>query len=276
MGIPNYEIFAIRYATVDRRSRDNFISTDLPDAPMPMDYFVWAIRGPDQDVVVDTGFTEATARARNRRYLHSPIDALRHLGFDPEKVKHVVITHLHYDHAGNLARFPAAKFHVQEAEVGYATGKFMLHRPLRHAYDVEDVVWMVRSIYAGRVLFHGDSGEVLPGITLHHVGGHTAGLQVVRVHTARGWVVLASDATHFYENLRGRSPFPIVHDVGAMLEGYRLLEDLADGPDHIVPGHDPAVVRLFPRVPGLGFDAVRLDLPPIPSAIGKVEPGRDS
>jgi len=262
LELPNYEIVAVRYATVDRRARENFISADVPDAPMPMDYFVWAIRGPHEDVVVDTGFTEARARSRKRRYLHCPVEGLRQVGIVPETVKNVVITHLHYDHAGNLDRFPAAKFHLQETEAAYATGKFMQHGALKHAYDVEDVVWAVRGIHAGRIIFHSGTGEVLPGITLHHVGGHTAGLQVVRVHTARGWVVLASDATHFYANLRGRSPFPIVHDVGATLEGYRVVEALSDGPDHIIPGHDPAVAARFPRVPGLDCEAVRLDLPP--------------
>ena len=265
LGLPNYEIVAVRYATVERRARENFISTDFPDfpdAPMPMDYFVWAIRGPHGDVVVDTGFTEATAHSRKRRYLHCPVEGLRRVGIAPETVKNVVITHLHYDHAGNLDRFPAAKFHLQESEAAFATGKFMLDASRQHAYDVEDVVWAVRGIHAGRIIFHSGMGEVLPGITLHHVGGHTAGLQVVRVHTARGWVVLASDATHFYANIRRRSPFPIVHDVGAMLEGYRVVEALADGPDHIIPGHDPAVAARFPRVPGLDIEAVRLDVPP--------------
>lgn len=260
--LPNYEILAVRYATVERRARENFISTDAPDAPMPMDYFVWAIHGPHEDVVVDTGFTEATARSRKRRYLRCPVEGLRQVGIAPETVKNVVITHLHYDHAGNLEKFPAAKFHLQESEAAFATGKFMLDASRQQAYGVEDVVWAVRGIHAGRIIFHRGTGEVLPGITLHHVGGHTAGLQVVRVHTARGWVVLASDATHFYANIRRRSPFPIVHDVGAMLEGYRVVEALADGPDHVIPGHDPAVAARFQRVQGLGIEAVRLDLPP--------------
>ncbi len=138
----------------------------------------------------------------------------------------------------------------------------MLHRPLQRSYAVGDVMTMVRNVYAGRVTFHDGSGEVLPGITLHHVGGHTGGLQVVRVYTSRGWVVLASDASHFYDNLRFRSPFPVIHDVGAVLEGYALLERLADSPDHIIPGHDPAVLQRFPRVTGLEFDVARVDLPP--------------
>ena len=157
----------------------------------------------------------------------------------------VVITHLHYDHAGNLQDFPQARFHLQDAEIAYATGRLMRHDMLRHAYDVEDVVAMVRRVYAGRVVFHDGEAEIAPGISLHRIGGHTKGLQAVRVATARGKVVLASDATHFYANIRGRDPFPIVVDVAAMLEGYETLERLADSPDHIVPGHDPEVMRRY-------------------------------
>ncbi len=262
MSVPNYEIIAIRYATVDRRAHENFLFTHHPDAPMPMDYFIWVIRGYGEQVVVDTGFKEAAAQSRKRRYLHCPVAALRKLGIDAHGVKYLIITHLHYDHAGNLDKFPEAIVHLQEAEVAYATGKFMAHKPLRDAYESEDIATAVRMIHAGRVQFCDETGEVLPGISLHRIGGHTAGLQVVRVHSARGWVVLASDASHFYDNLRLRNPFPVVQDVGAMLQGYEQLERLADGPDHIIPGHDPAVLELYPMVSGLDFEAVRLDLPP--------------
>ena len=93
------------------------------------------------------------------------------------------------------------------------------------------------------------------------VSGHSVGLQVVRVPTRRGWIVLASDATHFWANIRTRSPFPIVVDMAKMLEGYQIVESLADGPDHIIPGHDPLLLARFPCVPGQS-DVLRLDLPP--------------
>jgi len=259
VSVPDYEVIAIRYATVDRYARENFLHAVDPDAPMPMDYFIWVIRGHGEQVVVDTGFKEAAAQTRKRRYLHCPVTALSKLGIEAQSVKHLIITHLHYDHAGNLDQFPEALVHLQEAEVAYATGKYMLHEPLRNAYDSEHIATAVKMVHNGQVRFYEGSGEVLPGITLHRIGGHTAGLQVVRVHTSRGWVVIASDASHFYDNLRQRNPFPIVQDVGAMLQGFGELERLAD---HIVPGHDPVVLLLYPRVPGVDFEAVRLDLPP--------------
>ena len=102
-----------------------------------------------------------------------------------------------------------------------------------------------------------------PGLSVHHVGGHTAGLQVVRVHTSVGWIVLASDSSHYYENMQRCRPFPVVFDVGAMVQGYDRLRELADDPRCIVPGHDPLVLRRYPPAgDGLAGTAVRLDAVP--------------
>lgn len=261
---PCYEVFALRYATVKRQPQENFISPDPHEGPLSMDYFVWAIRGEGRTIVVDTGFGAEAAERRGRTLLQPPRQALEGLGVDCDAVADVVITHLHYDHAGNLQDFPKAKFHLQDAEIAYATGRLMCHEMLRHAYDVEDVVAMVRRVYAGRVVFHEGEAEIAPGVTLHRVGGHTQGLQVVRVPTARGFIVLASDASHYYANIRNRDPFPIVVDVGAMLEGYKTVERLADSADHIIPGHDPEVMDLYPRVEARHdqIEAVALHLPP--------------
>lgn len=252
MTIPNYEVYAIRYATVDRLASENFLTKDVQDRPMPMDYFVWLIRGGGQVFVVDTGFGEEAARRRRRRLLRSPVEGLAALGVDAAQVQDVVITHLHYDHAGNVGPFANARFHVQDAELAYATGPCMAHGVFRHAFDAGDVAGMVHRLFEGRVRFHSGDATLAPGITLHLVGGHTRGLQVVRVHTERGWVVLASDASHFAANLERRNPFPIFVDLQAMLDGYDRLLSLASSPDHVVPGHDPDVLRRYPVVTGVG------------------------
>jgi len=122
---------------------------------------------------------------------------------------------------------------------------------------------MVRLVYKDRVRFYKGDSDLLPGITLHRIGGHTAGLQCVRVHTARGWVVLASDTAHFYENFETNRPFSSVFHVGEMLEGFNRLKELADTPNHIIPGHDPAVMNRYPAEKGLEGKVVRLDLPPL-------------
>ena len=246
MTKPQYEVYAIKYAHHARRASENFIGGDPHDGPMPLDYFVWLLRGDGREIVVDTGFSAPMAAKRGREHLRCPTEGLGLLNIDSKKIKDVVITHLHYDHIGNFDLFPAATFHLQDREMHYATGRHMAQAVFRGAYEVEDVVGMVRRAYAGRVRFHDGDAEIAPGISLHLIGGHTMGLQVVRVATRRGWVVVASDASHFYANMEQIRPFPIVYSVADMVEGYDRLRALADSPAHIVPGHDPLVLERYP------------------------------
>jgi len=260
MSDPKYEIYAIKYAHHTRRASENFIGGDPHDGPMPLDFFVWLIRGEGLEIVVDTGFSAATAARRQREHLRCPTDGLRQLGCEAGGVKDVVVTHLHYDHVGNFDLFPAARFHLQDKEMHYATGRHMSKPVFSGAFDVEDVVGMVRNAYAGRVIFHDGDAEIAPGVSLHLIGGHTMGLQVVRVATRRGRVVLASDASHFYANMEQLRPFPIVFSVADMVEGYARLRELADSPAHIIPGHDPQVLARYPAPDGsLQGIAARLD-----------------
>ncbi len=260
---PEYELFAIRYATREARRAENFIGGDPHDAPMPMDYFVWLALGPGRAVVIDAGFTEETARRRKRSFLRCPIGALSLLGVDAGMIEDVVLTHLHYDHVGNFHRFPRACFHLQEPELHYAVGRYMRYHRLAHSFEVEDVVGIVRLNYARRVRLHNGRHDLAPGIELRPAPGHSAGLQFVRVHTRRGWVVLASDVTHYYENMDTERPFTTAFHIGQMLEGYELLRAAAPSPAHIVPGHDPLVMRRYPPPgPELEGIAVRLDVAP--------------
>jgi len=96
------------------------------------------------------------------------------------------------------------------------------------------------------VRFHDGDTELYPGISLHLIGGHTMGLQVVRIATRGGWLVLASDASHFYANMEQARPFPIVWSVAEMIDGYARLRQLAASPRHIIPGHDPLVLERYP------------------------------
>ena len=263
-NLPDYEIYALRYAVNETRQRhENFITPDVHDGAMPLDYFIWAIVSPARTIVVDTGFGEREARERGRQLLRTPRAALASIDIDSHAIDDVLITHLHYDHAGTMADFPQARFHLQDLEMQFATGRHMRHKVMRYAFAVEDVVNFVRHVFNERVVFHDGDAEIAPGISVHHVGGHTMGLQCVRVHTQRGWVVLASDASHYYENMQAVAPFPIVFDVAQMIEGYDILRKWADSEDHIIPGHDPLVLKRYPAASeALAGEVARLDQPP--------------
>ena len=263
-GIAPFELYALRYAThAGRTAKDNFLHADPHETGANLDYFIWLARRENEVFVIDTGFGSDAAKARGRTLLCDPKDALALLGVDAHTVSQVVLTHLHYDHAGTLGDFPAARFHLQVDEAGHATGPCMCDAKARAPFDVENIVAYIRSLYAGRIEFHRGDRELAPGFWLHAVPGHSAGLQAVRVMTERGWVVLASDATHFYANMERRTPFPVLLDEAALIRGYSRLTELAPSLDHIVPGHDPAVMRAYPAAStGLEGVVVRLDVAP--------------
>jgi glyoxylase-like metal-dependent hydrolase (beta-lactamase superfamily II) len=263
MMLPNYEIYAIEYARRDAKRTNHFVGGDPHDASMPMDYFVWLVRNAERTIVIDTGFTKSMAEQRKRIFLRTPAEGLALMGCKAAEVKDVVITHLHYDHVGTFQDFPAAQFHLQDAEMAYATGRHMRHKQFNHGYEVDEVVGMVRLVYKDRVTFYRGEAELAPGISLHHIGGHTAGLQCVRVHTARGWVVVASDTSHYYEHFEKGRVFATTFHLGDTLDGYAKLRQLADSEKHIVPGHDPLVMQRYPAaLPELKDIVVRLDAVP--------------
>jgi glyoxylase-like metal-dependent hydrolase (beta-lactamase superfamily II) len=122
---------------------------------------------------------------------------------------------------------------------------------------------MVRKVFTGHCAFHDGESEIVPGVTVHRIGGHSKGLQSVRVKTKHGYVVLAADATHLYAYIDGGRVFPITYNIQEAVEGYDTLRKLATSPRHVVPGHDPLVLARYPAAkPGLEGWIARLDAEP--------------
>jgi len=232
-----HEVYAVCYASHSRKRSENYIFGDPHDEMTSISYYVWVIKGPHGTFVCDTGFDEVAAKERARKIIHPVGEGLQALGIAPDKVDHVIATHMHWDHAGNYDLFPNARYHIQDTEI--------------------------RKIFAYRVEFHDGVEELAPGITVHKVGGHSKGLQCVRVKTRRGYVVVASDSCHLYSHIDEGRVFPITYSVGDTLEGYRTLKKLASSRGHIVPGHDPEVLKIYPSAKaGLENWIVRLDADP--------------
>ncbi|PHK94576.1 hypothetical protein CR162_12910 [Pseudoroseomonas rhizosphaerae] len=239
---PVWQAHAIRFASDPaRRAAQTFLGGAGGDAPTPFAYHAYLLRGPEGWVAMDTGASPETCAAFNKPTDGTLPAAMASLGVDPGAVRQVVQTHLHWDHAGQPGLFPAATFHMQAREMAYVNGPAMRHAVLRAGYRPEDIAAHTALLHEGRLALHDGVVQLAPGLELHHAGGHTDGLQFVRLHTARGWMVLASDTVALRAHLERRVPFPALYHVGDALAAFERVLALADAPELVVPSHDPAV-----------------------------------
>src|SRR3990172_7129259 len=182
----------------------------------------------------------------------SPAAVVERAGVKPGDVPLALITHLHYDHWAGHSLFPGAEYWIQQDEVAFWTGPFGRFPAFQQSANVRALTNLVTLNYANRVRIIDGDREVLPGIKVHRVGGHTAGLQIVTVQTARGTVVLTSDASHFYRNVETRQPVQIITSLPEMLAAFETIHALAGADRLIVAGHDPEVAdRFTPVEPGI-------------------------
>ncbi len=246
-----FRVYAIRFAERDAFRGEHFHGYDArAGEPHPTTYYIWLAISDQHTVVIDTGISPDRAAAiAGLRYRTSPVAALAALDVTADAVDHVVLTHLHYDHTGTASDFENATYVVQESEIDYWTSPWAT-RIFRESWLIEDddLAHLRAAEAAGRVHLATGDATILPGLSVHLVGGHTAGMQVVRIQTRGGSVVLASDASHFYENLDDDRPFPILSTMTGMYAAFDRIKQLADTPNLIVPGHDPLVLDRFPRL----------------------------
>jgi glyoxylase-like metal-dependent hydrolase (beta-lactamase superfamily II) len=244
------EVLAVKCGhrvTTKAQSYLNFHLYGEPDADLDIDYFFWVIRDQAGVVVVDTGYTAEVGDRRGREHYTTPARALPRLGIDPAEVTAVVVTHAHWDHAGNVAEFPGAQVVMTEAEYGFWTSPLAGRRQFAEHYEPGDVGLLSAARAEGRLTLFSGGYPLAPGLELIEVGGHTPGQLVAAVTVPDGGTrVLASDALHFYEEVERDRPFAILADLPGMYRAYDTLAQLAGQPGtHLVAGHDPAVRARF-------------------------------
>lgn len=246
-----YELYALKYGERDTTACQ-FFYREASHEPITLHYYVWLILGGQHPVLVDTGFREEDARERGIRNYASPAATVERLGVKAEDVTVALISHLHWDHWSGHALFPRAEFWIQREEVAFWTGPIARYDVYKQLANASALGHLVTLNYANRIrLIEGDR-EVLPGLRVHWVGGHTAGSQIVSVETARGRVILTSDASHFYRNLERRQPVQIITSLPQMLAAFDTIHALAGRDGMIVAGHDPEVAARFkPVEPGV-------------------------
>ena len=218
-----------------------------PDGPQSLDYYFWVLHNEKSVILVDTGFDPEVGARRGRQTLCAPLDALDRLGLTPTLV---VLTHLHYDHTGNLAAFPDLELLVPSREAAFWQTPCSRHVLFLEHAEAGDLALVDARLGDGSARTFDDGDELAPGVVAVELPGHTPGQVGLRVTTSGGPVLLTSDAVHLYAEFDQRRPFAIFADLAAMFASYDVVTAAIEAGAVMVPGHDPEVVQRFPAVPG--------------------------
>jgi glyoxylase-like metal-dependent hydrolase (beta-lactamase superfamily II) len=238
-----YQVLVVKFGTRSTTKGEVYLNYPIygrPDEAVGMDYFFWILRNEDRTVVVDTGFSREGGEKRNRTFLVDPRRAFESLGVRGEERPTVVVTHAHYDHIGNLDLFPESDIVIAEAELRFWTSQMRFRKQFAHSVEFRELDELAKARDEGRTRTFTDRLELAPGIELVEIGGHTPGQSILRVNTADGTVILASDAVHYFEEIEQDLPFTFVADLPAMYAGFdRIKQMVAEQQAILIPGHDP-------------------------------------
>jgi glyoxylase-like metal-dependent hydrolase (beta-lactamase superfamily II) len=244
---PQYEVYAIRYATIPDFAVSGLVAGADPARKMDIAMMVWLVRGAGKNILVDTGFyREQFFKQWKVSGFVRPDEAVRRAGVKPEEITDVIVTHMHWDHADGIDLFPNAKIWLQKEELEYYAGSAWQSRRTHGGVDPEDVMAAVKLNLQGKVgLVNGDAQEILPGVTCYTGGKHTYASQFAAVQTGAGTVVLASDNMYLWENLEKHAAIAQTLDAASNLRAQERMKELAGDAKRIVPGHDPAVMTKY-------------------------------
>lgn len=259
----DWSIWAFRYAR-SNMPKDFFGGTLINSNqgmirnPMVYSLIHGGEKGAERPILIDTGMKgDWSPSGKTYDDVEHPETILAKVGLKPEDIGDVILTHLHFDHAGNLDRFPNATFHVQRAEYEGWKAVFEMPPPL----GTDSKMWPLSSMLKkdldavdallaeGRVKFLEGDTEFAPGVICHLAAeSHTFGCQWIEVHTSNGPYVVAGDCVYWYVNIEKMWPPGYVQgNSWNLIKVYReIRETLGGETDRIVPGHDP---ELFLRHP---------------------------
>jgi glyoxylase-like metal-dependent hydrolase (beta-lactamase superfamily II) len=233
--------------------RAQFLYRDPSPDQLRMAFYFWVVLTDGGPIVIDCSFDAEEARRRSAERYRERRELLAACGVKPEDVKTVFMTHLHYDHWAGYGLFPNATFFVQQKEIAFWQGpgrKFPLFSASANLEAIDAVEPMTN---AGRIKIVDGDWTLAGGLHAHLMPGHTPGLQILCVDTAKGTVLIANDTFHFYENLAQRKPVQVTVDMLQAVHSMEAVEKLgAKNPELVLAGHDPLVMERFPAVaPGV-------------------------
>lgn len=244
----DWRLAALRIGRSFDRSVGMLVGGDDLCKPVELSYYVWCLKHPNGGlIVVDGGFTEELAKARNIKDFRAIPQALSEVGVKTADVQAVVLTHLHWDHMAAVEVFPVARFIVSRREWDWT---FQQARKQRHIFNMLydlNALKRLHSMPLERFIFVDEEYRLAPGALFRVVGGHTPGfgyidLEGVTSHHTR--VILLGDLAYLMVNLKRWAAPLIAYDQWACIDVYDQISCNKSGA-LVLPGHDPEILGIL-------------------------------
>lgn len=251
---PNYEVYALKYASVGFTFPVSYLVLDAPaNDSMNAIFMIWLIKGNNgKNILVDAGFLKDVEEAKDYGVINyiRPDSMLSRVGLQAKDITDVILTHPHWDHADGVDLFPNAQVWIQKEDFNYCVGTAW-QKEGNKGFNKRDVRKLLELNLAGKLtLVDGDDKEIIPGIKVYTGSRHTFNSQYVLVKSGADKIILASDNVYTYYNLEHLKSAPLnaTFDASAYVKAMVRMKTLASNIKFIIPGHDALLYSKFPVV----------------------------
>jgi glyoxylase-like metal-dependent hydrolase (beta-lactamase superfamily II) len=254
-----YEVYALAYLVGAKAKLASALYRQGWNQDTTLNYYIWAAinKKNDEVTLIDSGCAAETGQAYRKAnepgsaYTHPKV-LVERLGVKPEQVTRVVLTHMHPDHVNGMLDLPTlytnAQFYVQKRELMFWSADPMAQKPpfkmLLNKPGVDAVAALAKT--PRLTILDGDQ-FVGPEMEVLLCPGHTPGLQVVVLPTAKGPTIVASDLGHIFRTFKEDLPSHIITDMRAWMDSLDKVRPRAPL-ENIFPGHDALMATNYPKV----------------------------
>ncbi len=249
MSLPIYEIYAVKYAGPFLRPMAKAIWNTDWEKEIEINYYLWVVKRKDETLIVDCGVAPTLAQQMQLLGYINPVHVLARIGVEASRVQRVAMTHIHFDHANGAGLFPNATFYVQEKEFNFWIKDPVAKKPpFLMLSDAVGNARLAKLEGTERLILVNGDQEIIPGIELLLAPGHTPGLQVVAVNTAKGTAIVGSDCAHIFRNYEEEIPSCFIIDMVAWMKTYDKVKSKVSSLDLLFPGHDMKMLTDYPKI----------------------------
>lgn len=229
-----YKIYPLHVGDIIRDNTNMMYMVD-PGKKITIPLLAWLLYDGSRYVLVDTGGTPADG-VRYMPYLQPAGCTLKEQlavhGVSPEDIQTVIMTHLHWDHAGNNKLFSNAAFYVQRRELAYAAAPLAIQKG---AYNQDLIFQTSYQVIDG-------PHQIVDGISVIPTPGHSPGSQSVIVQTEEGKHIIVGDLICLYACME-RDPMIINGLHTDLFEYYDSMDKVVSTGFPILPGHEPKILE---------------------------------